>query len=446
MPKLFSSLNKNKYSLIFLFLIVFLGFILRSHDLNTWPRKGATFDEYAWTWQGISLIQNKVPTSWSYHPQYKNKEQIIYQQTNFIMVTPYLEHPPVFGLVAGSYALLNGVKDIYHVDIDKIRGLAIILGLFSIISVFLLTNELYGKKIALLSSFLYTIVPTVAIGSRIVQNENFFIPVWLLSLFLIVRFIKTKKDIYRNSAAILCGLLALAKVPWLTAAFSIVIILIYFKKYKDSFKFLAIVIPLFSLFFVYGFYFDKDVFLALWGLQLNRYDLGFSSIYALLQKPYLADRFYLDGWIYWGWFSFVILLAKNIKKHIFIIAATLAYFFVFLIAIPDEPGHGWYRYPFYPFLVISIALFIKEYFAKNWVLTFLFLVFVGSSLLELTWVYKFGFSFMFFRLIVLSWGLILIPQFLPIKLAVKQGKVISFLWLCGLFLLSAWSIFIYNEQ
>jgi hypothetical protein len=446
MDKLFSKVNINKYSFIFLFVIVVLGFLLRSHDLNTWPRKGATFDEYAWTWQGISIIQNGVPTSWSYHPQYKNRKLIIYQKTNFIMVTPYLEHPPVFGLVAGSYALLNGVKGIYNVDIDKIRGLAIILGLASIVSLYFLTNELYGKKVALFSSFLYAIIPTIAIGSRIVQNENFFIPVWIISLFLTVKFIKTKKSLYRNIAAILCGFLGLAKVPWLAGAFSIVIIFIYLKRYNDIFKFLIIVVPIFLLFFVYGFYYDKEVFLGLWNLQLNRYDLDFTSIYALFQKPYLADRFYLDGWIYWGWFSLVLLFTKDVKKNLFIIAPILVYFLVFLIAIPDEPGHGWYRYPFYPFLVVSIALFIKEYFAKNWILTFLFLVFVGSSLLQLTWVYKFGFSYILFRLVIITWMLILAPQFLHIKLAIKQGKIISFLWLCALFALSAWSILIYNEQ
>ena len=48
-----------------------------------------------------------------------------------------------------------------------------------------------------------------------------------------------------------------------------------------------------------------------------------------------------------------------------LVSAVLSYFLIFLTAIPDEAGHGWYRYPFYPFLIISIALFIKEYFTKK---------------------------------------------------------------------------------
>src|SRR3989344_8727065 len=120
-----------KFRFIMLVLILILGFVLRSHNLNTWPRLGATFDEYAWTWLGINLIQNRVPESWSPHPQYEKRKLIVYQKAYFYLVKPYLEHPPLFGLVAGSFALVSGVKDIYHVDLQHIRGLALLLGVLS---------------------------------------------------------------------------------------------------------------------------------------------------------------------------------------------------------------------------------------------------------------------------------------------------------------------------
>src|SRR3989344_8224923 len=99
-----------KFQFVFIVAILALGFWLRSDNLYTWPRTGATFDEYAWTWLGISLINDNVPQSWSRHPQYSNREDIIYQKTAFVLVKPYLEHPPLFGLVAGSYALLTGTE------------------------------------------------------------------------------------------------------------------------------------------------------------------------------------------------------------------------------------------------------------------------------------------------------------------------------------------------
>lgn len=439
-------LFKNRFLIIALFAILALGIFLRSHNLYTWPRKGATFDEYAWAWQGISLIQNKVPTSWSFHPQYKNRKIITYQKTAFVLVTPYLEHPPLFGLVAGSYALLSGSEGMFDIDIKNIRGLALILGTLSILMVFLLANKLYGKGIGLLSALLYATIPTVVVGSRIVQNENFFIPVWLASLYLVASYLKNKRIWMRNSAVILAGLLILAKVPWIAAPFSIFIIFLHNNRYKDALITLVVAATIFLTYFVYGFYYDKDIFLGLWGLQLNRYDISFSSVYALFQKPYLADRFFLDGWIFWGWISFFLVFLKNFKKHIILISAVLSYFLIFLAAIPDEAGHGWYRYPFYPFLVISIALFIKEYFSKNFILTFLFLVFVGTSLFEATWKSTFGFSYIIFRFLIIGWGLVLIPQYLPAKIYLKAGRIISYSWFVIFILMNVWAILLYNEQ
>src|SRR3990167_8868401 len=218
------------FPLMLLFLIVVLGFLLRSHNLYTWPREGATFDEYAWTWLGINLIQKQTPISWSSQPQYTNREHLTYRGAAFFLVRPYLEHPPGFGLVAGSFALLNGARDMYDVDIKTIRPFAVILGLTSIALVFLLAKDLYDRKTAFIASLLYATIPTVAIGSRIVQNENFFIPLFLLALLFTSKYLKNKNSLYRNLAAVICGLLILSKVPWIAAAGSIVLIFLYLKK------------------------------------------------------------------------------------------------------------------------------------------------------------------------------------------------------------------------
>lgn len=426
--------------------ILFLGFYLRQDKLYTWPRLGATFDEYAWTWEGMNLIQKGVPISWSPHPEYKNYKNIIYQQTHFRIVTPFLEHPPVFGLVAGGFAILNGASDMYHLSINNIRPLAVILGVLSIFLVYLLTKEIYEEKVAVMASLLYATIPTVVVGSRIVQNENFFIPVWLLTLFLIVKYIKTKNDLLRNIAFVLCILLVLAKIPWVAASGSVFLIFLYLKQYKNALLFFTAPIIGLLIFVAYGYYYDSHLFISLWGLQLNRYDLTFNSIFALFQKPYLVDRFLTDGWIYFGWFAAILVFARDVRKNYVIIFALLSYFVIFLAGIPDEPSHGWYRYPFYPFLVISIALFIKEYYIKNWVLSFVFLVVVGTSLLELTWRQKFGFSYLIFRLSIISWGSSLFPLLTPYKNVNKFGKLVCYTWFVIFIFLNVWAVHLYNEQ
>ncbi len=433
-----------KFRFLFLALILVLGLILRFNNLYTWPRAGSTFDEYAWTWLGINLIQNHTPISWSPHPQYTDKKHVIYQKTDFFVVKPYLEHPPVFGLVAGSYALISGVKDMYDVDIQHIRGLALILGVLSIFILYVFAAEVYGYKIGLLSSLIYATVPTVVVGSRIVQNENFFIPLFLLSLLLIHKFLKTKKTIFRNIAAVICGILALAKLPWLAAALAVVLIFLLFRKFNDVFKFLAIVIPIVLLFVVYGVYYDSKLFFDLLSFQLQRYDLTFNSIFAIFTSPYAVDRFMIDGWIYIGWFAIFLVAAKDIKKNYLVLIPFMAYFAVYAFAIPNEPNHGWYRFPFYPFLIVSIALFLQEHFNKNRIFTLLFLLFTGLSMLQLSWGVSYGFSFLIFRVYLILCGLSLIPLAFPKTL--KKSNLLNTALLVFIFLLNIWTIFLYNEQ
>jgi len=437
-------MNLYKFRFILLGLILILGLWLRSDKLYTWPRLGATFDEYAWTWLGMNLIQNHIPESWSPHPQYKERKQVTYQKANFFLVKPYLEHPPLFGLVAGSYALLNGAKSMFELNLYHIRGLALLLGVLSIFILYVFAAQVYGFKVGLLSAFIYATVPTIVIGSRIVENENFFIPFFLLSLFLISKFIQTKNPWFRNIAALICGLLTLAKVPWIAGALGVILILFYLRRYKDAFKFLAIIIPVFLLFFVYGIYFDSKLFFDLWQLQLARYDLTFNSIFALFTSPYLVDRFLIDGWIYFGWFSLFLLSIKDLKKNFMVLLPFLAYFAIFIFAIPNEPSHGWYRYPFYPFLVVSTALFLKEYFNKNYLLTFLFLIFTGMSILQLSWAQSLGFSFIVFRSFLILFGISLMPLFIP--KTKKVAYLSSYLSLAIIFILNIWAVFNYNEQ
>lgn len=433
-----------KKKALLLFIIVFLGFVLRYQNYTTIPRHGATFDEFAWTWLGINLIKEHAPISWSPHPQYEIRKEIKYQGAAFLIVRPYLEHPPLFGIVAGSFALLNGVKDMYHVSLDKIRPLALILGTLSVLMIFLLMRELYGLNTALISSLLYATIPTIVIGSRIVQNENFLIPIWIFVLYLLVLYLKTQKKWLRNLVAVVSGMLILAKVPWFAVSLSLVLILAYKKKWKDSFLIIGTSIVFFSLFIAYGAYFDKELFFNLWKLQLSRYDISFIGAYSLFTKPLLVDRYFLDGWIYFGFIS-IFLLAKEFKSHVFILFPFMAYFLVFIFAIPDEPGHGWYRYPFYPFFIASISLFLKENFLKNHLLSFFFLTFVGLSLFQVTWVPSFGFSYAVLRIVIIVLALTLLSLFIQTKNATRLVRVISFALFLLLIFLNMWSIIIYSE-
>lgn len=405
-------IGKNKYYFWLLLLsILLLGFFVREIKLYEVPRLGATFDEFAWTWLGMNLIQTGTPISWSPHPQYENAQILKYNGAYFRLVTPYLEHPPFFGLVAGSFVLISGVSDTLMVQLYHFRQLSLILGILSIALVYCLSSQLYGRYIGLLSALLYSIIPTIVIGSRLLQNENFFIPLWLAGLVFVWQSLKGKRKMFVYLAAAIAFLLVISKIPFMAGGISFFALYIFHKKYKYAFFMILSVLIGFLAFYLYGSFYDRELLNALLQLQTQRYDLTYNSIFSLFEKPYLADRFFTDGWILWGFISIFLLLVKDYKRHIFIIIPFLTYFGIYMAGIPDEPGHGWYRYPLYPFLVVSIVLFLKDYFNKNYFLTFLFVVFVGTSLLQNFVQPIIGFSFMVFRFAIILWSLILLPVF-----------------------------------
>lgn len=434
-----------KFKYILIIAILILGFWLRVNNFTTWPRHGATFDEFAWSWLGINLIQEKIPISWSRHPQYKDVKIIKYQGAVFSLVKPYLEHPPLFGLVAGSFAMLNGASDMYHVTLAGIRPLALFLGVLSIAMLFLLVKEIYGINLALLSSLLYATIPSIVIGSRIVQNENFLIPLWLFSLYALKKYFQTGNKWIRNIAFFTAAFMPLAKVPWIVAPVSLSLILAFKKRWGESFLALTITFLIFSLFIIYGVYYDKDLFFNLWFFQMARYDLSFINLLAIFTNPLSVDRYYLDGWIYFGFIS-IFIMTQEFKKHIFILFPFLTYLLIFVFAIPNEPGHGWYRYPFYPFLIISIAVFLKKYFLKNPILTFLFFLFVGLALFQLTWAVAFGFSFFVLRALIAGFAVVLLPLFVDSKSIKTPVAVLNYMIFIFLIILNIWAVLIYNEQ
>lgn len=426
-------MRQAKFKVFILVVIFLLGFFLRFYHYDKYPRHGATFDEFAWTWQGISLWQNHVPTSWSPHLQYKNFELVKFQGAWIRLVTPYLEHPPLFGLIAGGFALLTGSKNMLDIYLQQIRLLSLILGMISLFLVFLLANRLYGLRIGILSATLYATVPTIVIGSRIVQNENFLIPMMLFAWLLIIDYLKTKKVWQRNLAAILAGFLTLAKVPWAVVTLALCLLLVNKNRFRDAFIIGAIALLIFSLFFIYGWFYDWNLFLNLWKLQMARAKIGLENVLALFTHPFLIDRLYPDGWIYWGWFS-VLILASNFKKHTFILIPLLSYFLIFVWAIPGIEAQGWYRYPFYPYLTIAGAVVLEKILKDPTFLNLFFFFLIASSAFHWGWGETFGISNIFFRIIVILGIVSFLPAvFWPKKFA-RFGRRATYFWL-GVFLL-----------
>lgn len=408
------------------------------------PRHGATFDEFAWTWLGINILTKGEPISWSSQPQYTNRFHLLYQGAAFWIVKPYLEHPPLFGLIAGGFAIARGARSMYDVTLHQIRPLALLMGTSTILLIMVYAYMLYGFPVAIVSGLIYAVSPTTVIGSRIVQNENFLIPLWITSLLLLRLYISKKKSYYYYISVGIASILPLAKVPWVVVPISVAMILSYFGYWKKAIITGIVSLLVFCTYIFYGLFLDNELFIKLWTLQLARYDIHFHGVFSIITRPLLVDRYYIDGWVFASWLSLACLFCRTLKKYIFIIVPIVSYMLIYIVGIPDEPAHGWYRYPFLPFLILSLGIMFVEEYRHMTVYSLLSILIIGLAVLGNSAEVAFGFSYVQYRIFILTVAVsVLVPVWF--KKEITYSRYVVPTWLLLLSCMSIWSIIMYIE-
>ena len=128
--------------------LLLLAAALRLHNYAVYPQRGATSDEYAFAFQGISLLTKGVPIAWSAIPLYKNLIHLTINGLYFPIVQPYLDHPPLFGLLVGAWAIFFRETAFEAVQLATIRIIPVILSFISAIFLYLLAKNVYGEWVA----------------------------------------------------------------------------------------------------------------------------------------------------------------------------------------------------------------------------------------------------------------------------------------------------------
>ncbi len=98
---------------IFCILVIILASSLRLYHYDSIPHAKWTADELAFCWNGMSLIQNHVPTAWSWLSSYGDFPIEMWQGHQYRLVTPWFDHPPLFSLVVGAAAILGGANSFF---------------------------------------------------------------------------------------------------------------------------------------------------------------------------------------------------------------------------------------------------------------------------------------------------------------------------------------------
>lgn len=386
----------HRLKIILIVIILIFGLFLKLHNYSIYPQRGASSDEYTYAFLGISLLKEDMPISWSAFTPYKNKYDLTINKLYFPMVYPYFDHPPLNGFLVGGWSILFGEDTFTKVELKTIRLVPIILSMISSILVFLLGLKIYDYKTAIWALLIYTTTTIFVMNNRVVFAENLLTPLFLGALYL---FCIYKKHITNAKAAIIgliCGLCVLTKELGIAVFLSMLYLFIDERiRVKQILLLGSIFVFISGIYILYGFYYDKELFLQIISMQSNR-SIGPQTLTYILSTPIIVNKIFYDGWYFFGFFSILFSL-HDYKKNKMIIVPAAIYLFFLLFSLTRQGEMGWYIIPLFPFMALASAHVlvegIKEY---NWSI-FIMLLFVGLSQIKLLYEDIFGLTPMQFR-------------------------------------------------
>lgn len=131
------------------------------------------------------------------------------------------------------------------------RFFSVLFGVLNVILIGVLAKKLFGRRVAVLSMILFSVIPYIVEYCKIAKIEMSYLFVSLLFLLVIIKLIETKQEKYFYYSGILLGLgTSLKYIPVILFFIIFYANWICFKKFFD--KKIVIVFLLFFIFFVIG--------------------------------------------------------------------------------------------------------------------------------------------------------------------------------------------------
>lgn len=447
----------KKISKIIIFIvIVFFAFILRKKNYYDIPIPGQSVDEYSYSWVGMSLIETGTPVGISGLSGYKNQYDRYINVNRFMQFLPsdplainypWVDHPPLLGLITGGYAYLQGARVFEDTVAVIIRKPIILISTVSVALVFIFCWLNFGFLTGALSGLIYGTTPLIVLSSRMIQAENAIIPCFLLAMIFLSLFIKRKQDIWLILAAIVSGIATLFKLTgFVCYIFVFFGLLAHYQKINKNFLkdfgfFLAISLPITFLFVIYGAVYDLEVFKNILFSNTNRfYGIGPNLLLELIRNQRLTQHKFLpEVWIISGWlifFTWIVKKPKNIADKLLILA-TLSYLIIYVL-FGSQP-YGWYTFPFWPVLIMILSRFLILAIekSKNIIPVFIVSIMVlGANIARLLGIFEFQPFSTWWRIGISGILIILISSNL---LKIKNNIIVKLIFIL------LWSALIYTN-
>ncbi len=379
----------NYSKLIILIFTLAFTFIIRAHGYERVPTPNH-LDEMLYAWSGIYLIETGAPVSWSTLDYPKRAEIfkgiISYRgglpEASVTLYKPWLDEPPLFSILVGYFAHINGADRNQFIPSSYIRIPLVFIGLFTSVVIFLVAQKLFDFKTGILSVITYSLTPVFLFGSRTALPENLIALIFMIILYLLLLYKKKLKYHYLIPIPVLVGIAGLSKpTGFFLILFSVFTLMwfsfnkIHILKLVKRLLFMILgLIPFIAYYFWYNYTLDYEIFKTIFSIQSGR-PVGFSNFANILIDPSFAMSPIRDGWYM---FSFVYALYLIIKPKKSFKIKYIAFAFVFwMLVVMFTGGEGdpmsWYRYPSFPVLaIISAVGLINLYKVNNIFSTFVF--------------------------------------------------------------------------
>ena len=360
-----------------------VALVLRLNAFSVAPPITDNGDELAWSWQGLGLITRGVPYGWSNLLVYAHPVHTTVNGKPFEIVHPFLDHPPIFGLIVGGAAWLQGARQLTDVTAPMIRPVPIVFSIVALCLAFLLGRRGLGAGPAILGTLLLATAPAAVLVQRQVEAETLLAPLLLGGLLLV----PTGGDRPPRAAAAAgllacCAIAPMVKVSGVAVAAVIATVLLSAGRWRLAGAALAAGLLGTAAFFAYGAFYDWDLFLrVIAGSEAQRYGvLGVYQFISAPAGPSGANQQLRDGWWLLGWLALVLVTAFRGERRIDLVAwPILGYAVVIMLLAEHVSVYGWFRVTVYPLVYLLAGWLAWRAVSEPSAISLLLFVTVGSA-------------------------------------------------------------------
>jgi hypothetical protein len=343
--------------------IFLVGAALRLHHLTDFPERGRSADEYAWTWCGMTLLNEGVPRSWSWMPAYGGAFPVqTWHGAEYRIVKPWFDHPPLYPLYVGAFVRAAGMRQIFFVTERAMRMSSLPLFAATCFFLFLVARRMADATHATLALAFYAVAPVAVWNGRMAMAEALMLPVALAGWYALQRYGDTpptgRVASARNGWLVAVGvaalLLPLTKVAALGFALFLFTAAVLRREHALA---LAVCVGAacgLGLYAAYGAHYNWRLFREVQENQASRFE-NFGGFYSMVFSPRAVGKAIMELPLILGFMTLLADLRDNRNVEMGLFGAAYAMTIAFMLPYNE---YAWYALPLYPAMAFGLASFV----------------------------------------------------------------------------------------